>query len=308
MKFAMLLPVGDITPGEFQSATAVAEMAAALEAANVDACFVTDHPAPSTHWLHANGHDALDPFTALAFVAAASRRLHMFTNILVLPYRNPFLTAKSAATLQVLSGGRFTLGVGCGYQQAEFDALGVDFNRRGALMDEAIEVIREIWSGAVVKRRGRDFSFDASGNEARPVPDPVPPIWIGGSSDRAVQRAARLGDGWCPYFSRPGLSAINQNTALFTTEQLATKIDQLHAQRAALDRSGPFDIAIGPSQRPSPDAPDTVHEYLSALADFAAAGVTMITVVPPSPSRHAWLDYVAWFGDAVISRFNPAAR
>jgi probable F420-dependent oxidoreductase len=301
MKFSMLIPVGSIKPGEFQSAAAIAEMAKGLEAANVDACFLTDHPAPSAEWLHANGHDALDPFTALAFVAANSSRLKMFTNILVLPYRNPFITAKAAATLQVLSGGRFILGVGGGYQKPEFDALGVDFSKRGALLDEALEVIRMAWSGDIVVKQGSNFN--AIGNHPRPAPNPQPPIWIGGSSDKAVQRAARSADGWCPFFIRPGQSKINQDIALQTTQQLAEKVAQLNELRAAHGRTGNFDIAIGPPERPELGSRDGVEKYLEALHEFAEAGVTWATVVPPYPNRKSYLDYVQWFGEEVIARF-----
>ncbi len=301
MKFSMLIPVGHNKSGEFQSAAAIGEMARALEAANVDACFLTDHPAPSADWLRADGHDALDPFTALAFVAACSSRLKFFTNILVLPYRNPFLTAKAAATLQVLSGGRFILGVGGGYQKGEFDALGVDFNERGALLDEAIDVIREAWSGEVVVRKGRHF--DATGNLPRPAPDPQPPIWIGGSSDKAVQRAARVGDGWCPFFVRPGQSKINRDIALQTTEQLADKIAMLRELRASCGRAGPFDIAIGPPLKPEPGDRDGAERYLETLRRFEQIGVTYTTIVPPSASLPEYLEYVRWFGETVIARF-----
>lgn len=128
MKFSMAIPIGDITPGEFQTMDAVREMAGALERSGIDGCYVTDHPAPSAAWLHSAGgmgHDALDPFAALSFIAAASKRLMLQTNIVVLPYRNPFITAKAAATVQVLSGGRLILGTAPGYQKAEFEALGV---------------------------------------------------------------------------------------------------------------------------------------------------------------------------------------
>jgi probable F420-dependent oxidoreductase len=300
MKFAMHIPIGDITPGQFQSAAAIAEMIRALEAAKVGACFVTDHPAPSAEWLHADGHDALDPFTALAFVAASSSRLQFFTNILVLPYRNPFLTAKAAASLQVLSGGRFILGVSGGYQKAEFDALGVDFRKRGALTDEAIEVIRLAWTGEIVVRQGS--TFNATGNQLRPAPNPPPPIWVGGSSDNAVRRAARSGDGWCPFFARPGQTRSNQEIALQTPQQLADKIAAIKALRIEHGRSGPFDIAIGPPQRPAIGSPGDVERYLEALHHFEAIGVTWATVVPPRTSRRAYLDYVQWFGGEVIAR------
>jgi probable F420-dependent oxidoreductase len=302
MKFAMHIPLGDIKPGEFQSAAAIAEMAKALEAANVDACFVTDHPAPSAEWLHADGHDALDPFTALAFVAANSSKLKFFTNVLVLPYRNPFLTAKAAASLQVLSGGRFILGVGSGYQKGEFDALGVDFHKRGALSDEALDVIRSAWTGEVVIKQGSHFNFNAVGNQLRPAPNPPPPIWVGGSSDKAVQRAARSGDGWCPFFIRTGQSKINQEIALQTTQQLGEKIATLKRLRASLGRTDNFDIAIGPPQRPEFGSRDDAQRYLGELREFADLGVTWVTVVPPRSSRNAYVEYVGWFSEAVISR------
>jgi len=177
------MPVGNITPGEFQSQGAITAMAEALERAGVDACCVTDHPAPASAWLHASGHDALDPFTALAFVAAASSRLLLQTSVLVLPYRNPFITAKAAASLQVLSGGRFVLGIGAGYQKEEFDALGVDFHRRGRLTDDALETLGLVWRGGPVTRSG--IGYEARDSEPRPVPSPPPKVWIGGSSERA---------------------------------------------------------------------------------------------------------------------------
>jgi probable F420-dependent oxidoreductase len=249
MKFSMHIPVGTITPGEFQTAAAVKEMALALESAKVDACYVTDHPAPSAEWLHANGHDALDPFTALAFVAAATTQLQLQTNILVLPYRNPFITAKGATTLQVLSGGRLILGVGGGYQQAEFEALGVDFHKRGALFDEALEVLRLAWAGGAVVKEGRNFN--AAGNEPRPAPDPQPAIWIGGGSDKAVERAAKWGDGWCPFFAAPTMSKSNQESGIQTASQLGEKISELHEMRFALGKTSRFVIEICPRARPA---------------------------------------------------------
>src|SRR6516162_2458791 len=125
MKFGLALPIGRIEPkAEFQSGEAVRVFATALERAGVSGACLSEHPAPSAEWLHNDpaGHDCLDPLTALAFVAAATTRLTVFTNVLVLPFRNPFLTAKAAATLQVLSDDRLVLGVGVGYQKAEFDA------------------------------------------------------------------------------------------------------------------------------------------------------------------------------------------
>lgn len=300
MKFTFDIPIGVITPGEFQTAVAVKEMAGALEAANIDACYVTDHPAPSAEWLHANGHDALDPFTAFAFVAAVTTKLQLHTNILVLPYRNPFVTAKAAATLQVLSGGRLILGAGGGYQKGEFDALGVDFHKRGALFDEALEVMLLAWAGGSVVKEGRNFN--AAGNEPRPALDTPPRIWIGGGSDKAVERAARWGDGWSPFFSAPTQSQSNQDSAIQSVEQLAEKVKQVHELRAAQGKTGEFDIAIGARAKLKYGDRDSAEHYLEALHELAGAGVTWAMVEPPHPSRQAYIENVQWFGEEIIAR------
>ena len=306
MKFTMAIPVGDITPGEFQTPAAIREMTDALEKARVDACYLTDHPAPSAEWLHASGHDALDPFTAFGFMAATTSRLRFHTNILVLPYRNPFLTAKAAATLQIVSGGRLILGVGGGYQKVEFDALGVEFTKRGKLFDEALEIIRLAWSGGIVVKEG--LYFNAAGNEPRPAPDPQPPIWIGGGSDIAVRRAARWGDGWCPFFAAETMTKINQDSGIHSVEQLSEKIAMLKELRADAGKSGPFDIAIGPREKLNFGGSGAIQRYLDALGELAEIGVTWAMVEPPHPSRQAYLENVQWFGEEVVARLFPQLR
>lgn len=302
MKFTLAIPLGDITPGQFQSLEAIREMSVALETAGADACYLTDHPAPDAAWLHANGHDALDPFAAFGFVAAATTRLRMHTNIVVMAYRNPFLTAKSAATVQVLSGGRLILGVGAGYQKGEFEALGVDFHKRGKLFDEALEVIRLAWGGGPVEYKGMHFT--ASGNEPRPAPTPAPPIWIGGGSDKAVERAARWGNGWCPFFAAPTMSQLNRDTGIHTIEQLGEKIELLRGLRDEQGRDDPFDIAIGPKARLTYGQAGGADKFLEQIGELAAVGVTWAMVEPPHPSRQAYVENVQWFGEEVVARLQ----
>src|ERR1700730_733576 len=138
----------------------------------------TDHPAPTAKWLHAGGHDALDPFVALSFCAAVTERIRLIPNIVVLPYRHPLIVAKMVATLDALSEGRFTLAVATGYLKGEYKGLGVDFEQRNALFDQAVEVMRGVWSED-------DFTFAgdgiaAAGLAANPKPHPLPPLWISG--------------------------------------------------------------------------------------------------------------------------------
>jgi probable F420-dependent oxidoreductase len=298
----MDIPVGVITPGEFQTAAAVTEMAQAMEAAGIGACYLTDHPAPDAQWLHANGHDALDPFTSLGFIAASTSRLMLHTNILVMAYRNPFLTAKAAATLQVLSGGRLILGAGAGYQKVEFEALGVDFHKRGALFDEALEVIRKAWAGGAVVHHGSNFN--AANNEPRPVPPVRPPIWIGGGSGKAIVRAALRGDGWSPFFAAPTMTAANQQSGIHSVEQLGEAIQRIHALRAEHAIAGRYDVAIGARAKLKMGDSDSAARYIDAVRNLAAVGVTWTMVELPHPSRQAFVENVQWFGQEVIARLR----
>jgi probable F420-dependent oxidoreductase len=302
MKFTMDIPVGVITPGEFQTAAAVAEMARAMEAAGVDACYVTDHPAPDAAWLHANGHDALDPFTALSFIAASTTKLMLHTNVLVMAYRNPFLTAKAAASLQVLSGGRLLMGAGAGYQKVEFEALGVDFHQRGKLFDEALGVIRKAWAGGAVVHQGTHFN--AGGNEPRPAPPSPPPIWIGGGSGKAVERAALRGDGWSPFFAAPTMTAANQASGIHTVEQLGEAITRVKELRAANGLESPFDFIIGARAKVRIGDTASAEKYLAAVAELEAVGVTWTMVELPHPSRQEFIENVQWFGDAVVGKLR----
>jgi len=302
MRFCLNIPVGDPAPGEFQSQAAIAAMAGALERADIDACCVTDHPAPASAWLHASGHDALDPFTALAFIAAESTSLLLQTSVLVLPYRNPFLTAKAATSLQVLSGGRLILGIGAGYQEEEFKALGVDFHRRGRLTDDALETLRLIWQGGKISRKG--IGFEARNNEPRPAPDPPPRIWIGGSSDRALLRAVEHGDGWCPFFAISHHSKLNRDSGIRSVADLGDKIDFIREQRQARALDGDFDINIAFSANDlfSRRTREEADRFLEHVSDLECAGANWITLKLAHPDRATWLENVQWFGEEIVSR------
>ena len=164
---------------ELVTKDAISRFARTAEEAGFDGIGFTDHPAPSDKWLKAGGPDALDPFAALSFVAAITERLHLIPNIVVLPYRNPFVVAKTVATIDALSGGRFVLAAATGYLRGEYRALGVDFDERNDLFDEAVEVLRGVWSEDAFAYEGRHFT--ATGQSANPKPARIP-LWIGGNS------------------------------------------------------------------------------------------------------------------------------
>lgn len=150
---------------------------------------------PSPPYLHE--HEFHEPFSLFSYLAALTTRLEFATSILVLPQRQTALVAKQAAQLSMLSGGRFRLGVGVGWNHAEYESLGEDFHTRGARQEEQIEVLRRLWTEPLVSFQGRWHTLDRVAIAPRPAA-PVP-IWLGtGTSDRLLRRVARLADGWMP--------------------------------------------------------------------------------------------------------------
>src|SRR5208282_2524837 len=143
--------------------------------------------------------DALETFSILGVVAGATERLRLVTSVLVLPYRNPVLTAKMAASLYFLSGGLVALCVGAGWLKEEFEALNSPaFNARGAVTDEWITIFKQLWSQSPASFNGRFSRYSDIRCEPFPVQKPHPPIWVGGHSRAALRRTARHGDGWHP--------------------------------------------------------------------------------------------------------------
>ncbi len=283
----------------FVSHDALVRFARTAEAAGFDGIGFTDHPAPSHKWLQAGGHDALDPLAALAFVAAVTERLLLIPNILVLPYRNPFLVAKSVATIDALSGGRFVLATAAGYQRSEYRALGVDFEQRNELFDEAIAVMRGVWTVDDFSFEGSTFT--ASGQTANPKPQSVP-IWIGGNSGRARRRVAEVGDGWSPFPAPAALTRSVKTPALETVDDLARMLDDLwrKVDVAGRDR-GSIDVAFGTPAGGPVGAPDfDADAHCDGLEELATLGVTWNSVGVPGDSLAHALEALEQYGELVI--------
>src|SRR5262245_27750906 len=169
-----------------------------------------------------------ETFVTLGFLAAVTRTIRLSSGVLILPQRQTGLVAKQAAEVDILCGGRLRLGVGVGWNFVEYQALGMDWNTRGARQAEQIEVLRRLWTEDVVSFRGRFHDLKEVSIIPAPVQRPIP-IWLGGSSDAAVKRAARLGDGWMPIMPpeeaapklpalRGHLKAFGRDTARFGIE------------------------------------------------------------------------------------------
>ncbi len=174
---------------------------------------------PFTPWL--------DPMVTIGALGAVTERLRFFTNIFVLPMRNPFPVAKAIATASALTGGRVSLGVGMGWCEDEFELLGAPFARRGARADEMLDLLAKLWSGGWVEHHG-EF-YDVPRLEMTPTPPAPGPIYVGGLSEGALKRAARH-DGWI--------------SDLISTDQAADFRARIDAHREALGRSGDFSMIV----------------------------------------------------------------
>ena len=285
----------------FLTKEGLTQFATAAEAAGFDGIGFTDHPAPTTRWLSSGGHDALDPFAALAFVAAVTERLRLIPNICVLPYRNPFVVAKLVATIDMLSNGRFTLAAGTGYLRGEFRALGVDPDERNELFDEALQVLRAVWENDDMTFEGRHFT--AHGQSVNPKPATRLPIWIGGNSGRARQRVADWADGWNPFPAPAALARTSRTPVLETVDDLARMLDDLwrRVDEAGRDRSA-IDIAFtcGAGGSPANESFDP-DAHRAGLEELATLGVTWVSADAPGDSLDRALESLARYGEQVIA-------
>jgi probable F420-dependent oxidoreductase len=282
---------------EFVSAQAISEIARVAEACGFRAVHVTDHPAPDAKWLDHGGHHALDPFVALSFAAAATSDVKLLTNVYIAAYRNPFLSAKSIQTLDILSGGRLILGVAAGYLKPEFRALGVDFDNRGALLDESLDVLSRTLTGEDVAYEGT--SFAARGVRLYPVPATPPPVWVGGNSRPAVRRAVSRAQGWAP-FNTFGYAAASRTAEISSLEDLEAAIAWATKYAAEIGRTEPLDICFSAGNLL--DESRSTDERHATIARLEAAGVTWLTIAPVGANRAEVLEHAHAFADEFIAR------
>lgn len=276
--------------GPFASQPGVVELAQGAEAAGFDSLWTVEHVvfptayeseypyAPSGKMPMAVDTPLPDPLMWLAFVAAATETLRLATGILILPQRNPLVLAKELATLDDLSGGRVELGIGVGWLEEEFDALGVPFRERGKRTDDSVEILRKAWSANEISHASEFWSFENVSVNPKPRSGTIP-IHVGGHSVPAAKRAGRLGDGFFP--GRGGA-------------QLADLID-ITRQTAADAGRDPSAIEI---TAPAPESLGS--DPAGAIQEAAAMGVDRLMV----PAYLFWKDTagaLAAFGEGVIA-------
>lgn len=274
----LALGLFSMTTGPCSHPEAAARVARAAETAGFDSLWGGEHvvlPDPRVPPSPLEPEDRIiDPIVALAFLAAHTTRIRLGTGIIILPQRNPLVLAKQLATLDVLSHGRLIFGVGVGYLEPEFRALGIPFETRGPVTDDYLAAMRVIWRERRPTYRGRYVAFEGVQAHPRPVQQPLPPIVIGGHTPAAFRRAVEQGQGWYGF----ALDEDGTRRCLDGLRDAAAR----YARPAAL---GPLEISVTPRPTRGGEAMDR------ASADrFAAVGVHRLILMPPRALDGAGLE------------------
>ena len=228
----------------------------------------------------------MEPFVLFSHMAAVTTHLGFATGILILPQRETALVAKQAATLDVLCGGRLRLGIGTGWNEVEYVALGQDFHTRGRRQEEQIEVLRALWTQELVTFKGRWHNIPDAGLNPLPVQRPIP-LWFGGHADVVLRRLARLGDGWMPGF----------RTAAAAAETLAT----LDGYLAAAGRSR-ADIGLEPRLHWGDGDLDALGRTLAGWRAVGATHVSLNTMGAGFDTASGHLAAIRSFADNMLGR------
>jgi probable F420-dependent oxidoreductase len=255
--------------------------------------------------------DALEQLALMAFIAAKTTRLRLVTSVMILPYRSPVATAKTLATIDVLSKGRVTVGVGVGWLREEFEALGApDFDRRGAVSDEYLRIFKTLWTQSPASFTGEFHRFEDLRCLPQPVQKPHPPIWVGGHSRAALRRAARLGDGWHPVGANPAVA--------LTPPELSGMIDELRRMTESEGRDPSsltisFKAPIYDAERPAGgSAADrrpftgSAGRVMEDIAVYAKLGVRELIFDFRSESLPQSLDRMERFAAEIMSRSSAS--
>jgi probable F420-dependent oxidoreductase len=291
MKFGMFLPQREIG-ANFEN---VLDFVRATEAAGFDFLQATDHVLGADahtrpQWTGAyDVHDLFhEPLVFYGYLSAITT-LELVTAVLILPQRQTALVAKQAAEVDIVSGGRFRLGVGVGWNAVEYEALGIDFHTRGARCEEQIEVMRLLWTRDSVDFKGRFHRIDRAGLLPHPLQRPIP-IWIGGGqTTRVLERIGRIADGWLSG-SPPGEetdralaiirdAATKARRAQMPGVQLGLRISEfdaakLEAQIEACERAGATHVSIRADNPTNPEDPRRSLQHYFELVDFASTVIS----------------------------------
>ena len=261
------------------SKKAVTEFCRLAEDLNFDSIWTTDHIAVNKQFSNPYG-SIYESLITLAYVAAKTERVKLGTSIIVLPMRNPILFAKQTATLDQLSDGRLILGLGAGWMEDEFATLGSNFHDRGKMMDEQIQLLRNLWTHSEPKFDGNFFKFNEIAFSPKSDLENGPPIWIGGTSHAALRRVERLGDGWHPVGLSPKQLAQGKQ-----------KLDSLMKQKRRISLSVRVPVKISASA-------NTTYSLSSGEQAYMIGGARDAVVREIGMFKQTGLDHlICYFGN-----------
>jgi probable F420-dependent oxidoreductase len=307
MKFTLEYP-GEVpdAAGGFFSPDVLGGLAMKAEECGFDAIAFSDHPAPSAKWRRAGGHDTFEPAVALSYVAAVTTSILLMTHPYVLPFRNPYLAAKTLTSLDIVSGGRLIAAVGAGYLRSEFSALGVAFDERAELLDRCLDALVRIWTRPEEPVTGTDFAATGPIWLQPPVQHTHPPIWVGGNSTAALRRVVRYGQGWCPVIAAPAVASAIRTQSLDTPQKFGQAVEQLRADLSAAGRDpAAVDIQV---EVPVIDfgADHAVRRAFEQLDELQHLGATWAIAHLDASSVGAAAEYLTAFSDTIIRARRPS--
>ena len=253
----------------------------------------------------------MEQFTLLAWLAAVTTKLRLLTSVIVIPHRNPLFMAKSIATTDQLSNGRVTVGCGAGWMREEFEALNIpDFDARGRVTDEYIEVMKALWSdaGKFASHQGEFVKFDGVAADPKPVQKPHPPIWIGGESMAAIRRTVAVADGWYPFGSNPKFRMDKVDTFIVRRDMLFRLAEKAGRDPSAIELV--YNCAFhSETEQTHIDGgrltfTGTAEQRAADINALREAGVTTMMVNVTSPDLGEMLDRMERFSTEVM----PLAR
>jgi len=275
---------------------AIVRLAIRAEELGFDSVWASDHVFNVSYVFERIGDKPYyDPLTILSYVAAVTTRIRLGTSVLVLPYHHPMRLAKAAATLDVLSGGRVILGVGVGVIEQEFNALGSVYAERGASTDETIAIMQALWTQAVPSHQGRLYRFSGMPFAPKPVQKPHIPIVIGGVSQAAIRRAARVGNGWHPLAMPPEV----------LRERMRSLAEQARAAgRAITDIPVSISLPLQGGRAGRYTLGTTPAEIMHNLQVFASLGVETVVVAPSTGDAQALMPALEMIAREVMPAFT----
>ena len=284
MRYGFYLP----TRGDTATPDALETLVTRGEALGFSSVMIADHvvfptTVESKYPYTADGRfpgqgDALEQLALMAFIAGKTSRLRLVTSVMILPYRNPVFTAKALATIDVLSRGRVTVGVGVGWLREEFQALDAPaFERRGAASDEYLRIFKTLWTSSPASFAGEFYRFTDVQCRPFPVQKPHPPIWIGGHSRAALRRVARLGDGWHPVGANPAVplrpdelrASLDELARLTEAEGRDPRALTISYKAPVYDAGRP--VVAGEDRRPFSGSAEQIREDVETYASLGVS-------------------------------------